>query len=308
LILAGKAHPNDDFGREMVRAMAQFCMHPELQHRIVFLQDYDMVLAQHLAEGVDVWLNTPRRPAEACGTSGMKILCNGGLNLSVRDGWWDEAWNPEVGWQIGNGAEDRAADRDPREADELLDLLETQIIPEFYDRDESGIPQRWLQRVQASMSLLTMRFSSDRMVREYVEQAYIPAAAAMARRSGNDAAIALELCEWHDHLEQNWKDLHFGEVHVVETNVCWQFNVAVYFGEMPPAAVRVELFAEPDGDGRPSVIPMRRGEPLSGSTNGFSYIAEVPASRPVRDYTPRIVPWHPDAFLPSEESWILWHE
>lgn len=308
LIVAGKAHPNDGFGRDRVHEMAHFTMQPDLKHRIVFLEDYDMVLAQHLAEGVDVWLNTPRRPAEACGTSGMKMLCNGGLNLSVRDGWWDEAWSPEVGWQIGDGREDDPTMRDPREAAELLDVLEQQVIPEFYDRDENGIPQHWLRRVQASMSFLTPHFSSDRMVKEYVERAYIPAAKAAFRRAFDGAKLAKELWIWHSQLEQNWKDLHFGEVRVAESDGQWLFTVSVYLGEMPPEAVRVELFAEPTSEFELTVIPMLSDHPLAGSINGFSFTATVPGNRPSEHYTPRIVPWHPEAYVPSEESFILWRQ
>jgi starch phosphorylase len=220
LIVTGKAHPHDECGKNMVQEFAQFVARSGLRNCVVFLEDYDMVLAQHLVAGIDVWLNTPRRPAEACGTSGMKILFNGGLNLSVLDGWWNEAWSPDVGWQIGDGHEDDPTLRDDREAAALYRLLEQQVVPEFYDRDREGIPRRWLQRLQASMSRLTMRFSSDRMLKEYVELAYIPAAAALQRRVADGAKIARELYEWHMQLVEHWRGLRFCEVSVAKSAGC----------------------------------------------------------------------------------------
>jgi starch phosphorylase len=272
----------------------------------VFLEDYDMVLGQHLVAGIDVWLNTPRRPAEACGTSGMKILFNGGLNLSVRDGWWDEAWSEEVGWQIGDAQVDDAVVRDDREADELYRRLEQQVLPEFYDRDAEGIPRRWIERLQASMSRLTMRFSSDRMVKEYVEQAYLPAADAVRRRIVDGAKLGRELYDWHLQLVEHWRGLRFGDVITERSGGCWKVTVNVCLGELPPDMIRVELFAEPVGGGEPVVIPMARVRAIPGEVNGFVFTADAPVNRPSEHYTPRIVPWHPDAFLPTEESRILW--
>ena len=309
LIVAGKAHPNDDNGKQMVRAMAQFAMHPELSRRVVFLEDYDMVLARHFAAGIDVWLNTPRRPAEACGTSGMKMVFNGGLNLSVRDGWWDEAWTPDVGWQIGDGLEDGPNERDQREGWQMLNMLQNDVAPEFYDRDEHGLPQRWLRRIQSSMIHLSARFSSDRMVKDYVEQAYLPAASALARRMANNGSLATELSNWHSHLNQNWHALHFGDLHITQSDNQWRFVLPVYFGELDPGSIRVELFAEATSDEKDSatVMPMTCGEKLTGSLNGFLFSADVPADRPAEHFTPRAIPWHTDAFVPSEESLILWH-
>ena len=146
---------------------------------MIFLSDYDMNLTEHLVQGVDVWLNTPRRPWEACGTSGMKVLVNGGINLSELDGWWAEAYTPEVGWALGDGREhgDDPA-WDAVEADALYELLEREVIPEFYARDEQGIPTAWVARMRESMARLTPRFSANRTVREYTEQHYLPAATA----------------------------------------------------------------------------------------------------------------------------------
>jgi glycogen phosphorylase len=308
LIVAGKAHPNDAHGKTLVREFARFAMRPELRSRVVFLEDYDMTLAQHLAAGIDVWLNTPRRPVEACGTSGMKMLFNGGLNVSIRDGWWDEAWTPDVGWQFGDGGEDDPTVRDPREAARLYEVLERDVVPEFYDRDADGVPRRWLQRVRASMSQLTPRFSSDRMLKEYVERAYLPAAEAFHRRVADDGRVAQDLYEWQTQLEEHWRGLHFGEVRATEADGHREFVAQVYLGELSPDSVRVELYADSLPGGAPIVIPMQRKHAIPGAVNGFVFTAQACADRPADHYTPRIVPWHPEVRVPSEEWRIFWRK
>ena len=155
LVLAGKAHPADDVGREMIREWIDLAQRPEFRQRVVFLEDYDIALAQELVQGVDVWINTPRRPWEACGTSGMKVLVNGGLNLSERDGWWEEAYAPELGWAIGNDGERPEGEGDAEDAEALYAILEQEVVPEFYARDAAGMPRRWLERVRRSMASLT---------------------------------------------------------------------------------------------------------------------------------------------------------
>ncbi|HUJ50750.1 MAG TPA: alpha-glucan family phosphorylase, partial [Bryobacteraceae bacterium] len=181
LVLAGKAHPADLPGQALIREWTSFARQPEFRPHVVFLSDYDMSLGQRLVEGVDVWINTPRRPWEASGTSGMKVLVNGGLNLSILDGWWAEAYTPEVGWAIGDGKEhgDDPA-WDAADAEALYKVLENEIIPEFYNRDEQGIPRGWVAKIRESMAVLTPEFSANRTVRQYTEDHYIPAAAAYA--------------------------------------------------------------------------------------------------------------------------------
>jgi len=307
-IVAGKSHPNDDHGKSMVREMAQFAMRDDLRDRVVFLEDYDMVLARHFAAGVDVWLNNPRRPAEACGTSGMKMLFNGGLNLSVPDGWWDEVTDPGVGWKIGNGEEDSPSQRDPREAARMFELLENEIVPEFYNRNREGVPVAWMERVRNSMCLLTPQYSSNRMVRDYVERAYIPAAQAVRRRTARDGEVAHDVGQWQHRIAESWSRIHFGNVRVTEANGNWQFEIPVYLAELPADDVRVELFADCSGDFAASVVHCERTVSLPGSVNGYTYQATVSADRRAGDFTPRIVPSHPDAFVPLEESHILWAE
>ncbi len=305
LIVAGKAHPKDEEGKRLVQAMAQFAQTPQCRERVVFLEDYEMGLAQELVAGMDVWLNTPRRPWEACGTSGMKVLVNGGLNLSERDGWWAEAYASEVGWAIGDGQDHEEAGWDQVEADQLYDILEREIVPEFFARDRKGIPARWVKRIRASMSRLTAEFSSNRMVREYVDRAYVPAAEGYRRRAADDAKLARELVDWKQKLADNWHGLRFGRQETARVGDVWQFEVEVYLGDLDPSWVSVELYA--DGEEASSRrVPMERKAALPGLVNAHLYRATAPASRPVEHYTPRIVPFHPDAAIPLEASQIFW--
>ncbi len=171
-IFAGKAHPRDYEGKKLIQEIASFLKRESSGGKVVFLQDYDIDVARNMVQGVDVWLNTPRRPLEASGTSGMKVLCNGGLNLSILDGWWDEAYTPSNGWAIGKGsAESSHALQDRQDAESLYDLLQNHVIPEFYERT-NGLSSRWIERIKRSMSTLTPRFSSSRMVIEYAQNFY----------------------------------------------------------------------------------------------------------------------------------------
>jgi starch phosphorylase len=306
LIVAGKAHPQDERGKAMVKQMAQFSRNAPLSMRVVFLEDYEISLAQELAAGIDVWINTPRRPKEACGTSGMKMLVNGGLNLSTLDGWWDEAYDDSVGWAIGNGVEGDGVAHDAMEASHLYEILEQQVVPEFYDRDADGIPRHWVRRVRASMSKLTSQFSSTRMMREYVEQKYLPAAKAYHRRAADGARVARELAQWSALLEEDWASIRFGQLDAFEHEGAWRFQLQVYFGDVSHDHVRVELFTDCTDGGSPLLVPMKRRGPMVGTVNCDLFEADVPADRPREHYTPRVVPHHPDAFVPIEANQILW--
>jgi starch phosphorylase len=306
LIIAGKAHPNDEEGRRFVQEMARFVSRPELSNKIVFLEDYDIALAQKLESGVDLWLNMPRRPMEACGTSGMKVLSNGGLNLSELDGWWDEAFSPDVGWALGDGKE-HGNEWDEVEAEQLYSILANKVVPEFYERDQEGIPKAWIARVRASMSQLTLRFSTYRMMREYVEKMYLPAAMAYRRRMADGARLASELYNWEKKLTENWDNLRFGNISTSRDHESWIFGVQVYLGEIDPEMIRVELYAEPLEGALPIRITMAKGEQIEGTENGFLYKCKVIGDRPSGDYTPRIVPYHQEASVPIEDAHILWH-
>jgi glycogen phosphorylase len=308
LILAGKAHPADLAGRAMIKQWTQFIKRPEVRQHVIFISDYDMLLTKHLVQGVDVWINTPRRPWEACGTSGMKVLVNGGINLSVRDGWWDEAYTPEVGWALDDGQEhgdDPAWDM--RDAEILYDLLENEVIPEFYARDEQGIPTAWVARMRESMAQLTPRFSTNRAVREYTEQHYLPAASAYRARAAENGAIGVELMNWSSSLAQHWNAMHFGEMKQETANEQHIFEVQVYLDDMDPEAVRIELFADGINNKPSERIIMQRMHELVGAINGYAYHAELPATRPASDYTARIIPHHDAASVPLEDQHILWH-
>src|ERR1039457_1645658 len=175
LILAGKAHPADAAGQALIQQWIRFIRQTKARPHAIFLSDYDMLLTEHLVQGVDVWLNTPRRPWEACGTRGMKVVGNGGINLSELDGWWAEAYVPDLGWALGDGQEHGTDPAwDAAEAEALYDSLEREVIPEFYSRNEKGIPTAWVARMRESMALLTPRFTADRAVHEYTEQHYLP--------------------------------------------------------------------------------------------------------------------------------------
>lgn len=307
LIVAGKAHPQDEDGKRLVQEMTRFAARPDVWKRVVFLEDYDIALAQSLVAGIDVWLNTPRRPFEACGTSGMKVLVNGGLNLSELDGWWAEAYAPAVGWRIGDGCEHSESGYEAVEAADLYECLERHIVPEYYDRNQAGIPHAWLNRIRASMSRLTPQFSSNRMVREYVERVYRPAADVVRRRLEDGGKLAIDLETWERRLREGWTGLQFGDLQVERAQDHWRFTVQVYVGTLDPDQLRVELYADPMRAGEPPLrITMGRGESLPGPLRGYLFQAECPAERPSHHFTPRILPFHTEATVPIEAPLILW--
>ncbi|HEY8369013.1 MAG TPA: alpha-glucan family phosphorylase [Thermodesulfobacteriota bacterium] len=308
LIVAGKAHPHDREGQALVQAWVRFIRErPEVRSRVAFVGDYDMVLARHLVQGVDVWITTPRRPYEASGTSGMKVLANGGLNLSTLDGWWAEAYAPDLGFALdGADGPDDGPSRDAAEAAALYDRLERDVVPCFYDRDVRGIPVAWLARVRESMARLTLRFSADRTVREYTERHYLPAAAAYRRRASDDAALGRRLTDWRRHLARDFRALRFGAVSVDTAGGHHAFRVELFTGSLDPDAIRVELYADPLDGGPPVRETLVRGARLPGPEPGYVYAARIPATRPAWHYTARAVPAHPDAAIPLEANQILW--
>ena len=274
---------------------------------MVFLSDYDMLVTEQLVQGVDVWLNTPRRPWEACGTSGMKVLVNGGINLSELDGWWAEAYTPEVGWALGDGQEhDDDPAWDAAEAEALYNLLEREVIPEFYTRDEQGIPGAWVARMRESMARLTPRFSSNRAVREYTEQYYFPAASAYLERADDKGKIAVQVVNWRHTLDQKWHALRFGEVTLETRGEQHVFEAQVYLDDLAPQAVRVELYADGVMGGATVREEMKRVGQLAGAQGGYVYSAAVSAARRSTDYTARVIPRCDGVAIPLEDSQILW--
>jgi starch phosphorylase len=307
LIIAGKAHPADQAGQALIQEWVQFIRRPETRPHVIFLSDYDMHLTERLVQGVDVWINTPRRPWEACGTSGMKVLVNGGINLSELDGWWAEAHTPEVGWALGDGQEhgDDPA-WDAAEAEALYGLLEREVIPEFYTRDEGGIPTAWVKRMRESMARLTPRFSADRTVREYTEQHYLPAATAYHLRIANKAAIGRQMVDWQHALDRKWGSLRFGDLRV-ETNADHHmFEVEILLNGLDPNTVRVELYADGINGGDAVRQEMKCARPLPDASRPCVYHATVPTTRPARDYTARVIPQRSGVAVPLESERILW--
>jgi glycogen phosphorylase len=306
IIVAGKAHPQDEEGKQLVQAWAEFVGRPAVRSRAVFLEDYDMSLAQELIQGVDVWINTPRRPWEACGTSGMKVLVNGGLNLSELDGWWAEAYRADAGWALDGGPNRSGSDSDAAEAQQLYELLEREVIPEFFARDGDGIPRSWVARVRASMASLTPQFSSNRMMRDYVERHYLPAASAFRRRSGDGARLARDVQSWVDQLERHWGAVRFGAVAVSHDGERRGYAVEAHLGSITPEMIRVEVYADPVDGEEPARYELARAEEIPGAANAYVYRGSIPPSS--GRFTPRIIPHHPEARIPLEAPYIVWPE
>jgi len=316
ILLAGKAHPHDTEGKELIRQIVRFARDPQVRRSVVFLEDYDISVARYLVQGADVWLNTPRRPNEASGTSGMKLLANGGLNLSILDGWWDEAYDREVGWAIGKGEEyDNNEYQDQVESEALYHILENDVVPLFYTRDAAGIPRGWLAKMKTSMKRLSPVFSTNRMVAEYAERFYLPAARRLIRLAG-DKRLVSSLLEWRKRVY-----LHGSEVKIIHVDVDGgrgEFVVGsklkaaarVHLGGLSPADVRVQAYygvLTADGQiGAGSHVDLA----LSRSDGaGHLYEGEVECAQSGScGFAVRVVPFHEDALLPYELPWIRWEE
>jgi glycogen phosphorylase len=300
IVVAGKAHPQDEQGKAFIQQWVRFARRSDVRAHVVFLADYDLRLAERLVQGVDLWLNTPRPPWEACGTSGMKVLVNGGLNLSALDGWWAEAYRPDLGWALPHDESNEQHD-----AQRLYELLEQEVAPAFYDRDPSGVPRAWIARMRASMAQLTPTYSANRALREYTARYYQPAAQAFQRRSADRGKVAKSLVAWERSVRTHWAAIRFGEVRVrTDAGRHW-FSAAAYFDDLDPGAVAVELYADDDGQHGPSRAAMRRDTPLVGA-HGYVYVADVPDTRPADQFTPRVVPAHPEANVPLEMPLVVW--
>ncbi|WP_026425181.1 alpha-glucan family phosphorylase [Actinokineospora inagensis] len=244
LVVAGKSHPADDGGKALIQQIVRFADDAGVRHRIVFLPDYDMSMARYLYWGCDVWLNNPMRPLEACGTSGMKAALNGGLNLSIRDGWWDEFYDGSNGWAIptADGVTDPVR-RDDLEAAALYELLGSQVAPLYYDRDPEGVPTRWMSMVRHTLSSLGPRIQATRMVREYVETSYAPAGAAGALAQADDFQVAKDLAGYRDRLSGAWHSIR-----VVSCELAVEDNHSPVIGEIVRVNAVVDLAGLPGSD------------------------------------------------------------
>ena len=309
LVLAGKAHPADQAGQALIHEWMNFIRHNEANPPVVFLADYDMLLAENLVQGVDVWINTPRRPWEASGTSGMKVLVNGGLNLSELDGWWAEAYSPEVGWALGDGGEhgDDPA-WDAAEAEALYERLEQSVIPEFYARNEKGIPAAWVARIRESTARLTPRFAANRTVCEYTEQHYLPSAAEYRARAADRGSRAKMLVDTKDALATKWASVRFGARRVESKAGRHFIRVEAFLASLGPDAVRVELYADGMLGGSAERLEMTRLERTGPAGDGFVYSATVSDARRATDYTARMVPRCDGLAAPMEAGEILWQK
>jgi len=248
LIIAGKSHPRDDKGKEIIRKIIHITHRSDIRSQVVFIEDYDMCVARYLVQGVDVWLNTPRRPLEASGTSGMKAAANGALNFSVLDGWWDEAYSPEVGWAIGSGeVYDDPDYQDAVESDAIYDILEEDLVPLFYNIGSGGIPREWIQKMKTSMSRLIPRFNTDRMVHEYFDKHYRPSLDRYINLKADNASRARALSMWKEKIRKNWQDV---KIKKIESDGSGPFNVGgfakvqavINLGSLSHEDVAVELY------------------------------------------------------------------
>lgn len=316
IIFAGKAHPRDKAGKELIQQIVTLARQEPFRNRLVFLEDYDMSVARYLVQGADVWLNTPRRPREASGTSGMKATANGVLNLSIPDGWWDEAYQPHVGWAIGKGETYDDLDyQDEVEAAALYALLERDVAPIFYEQGHDGLPRRWLAFMKANMSQLCAEFNAHRMVQAYTTRFYLPAAARYRQLAADNGLRASQLAAWKARIQENWPSVRVESVDAGQPNTLHvgeeiQTHARVSLGSLTVDDVAVELFlGRVNASGilvDASTTPML---PVKSNGNGV-FLFEVTAV-PCRlsgrhGYTVRVLPHHTDLktpFLPGLVAW-----
>jgi starch phosphorylase len=322
ILFAGKAHPRDDAGKALIQEVVKLAQQKEFRRRLVFLEDYDMAVARYLVQGSDIWLNTPLRPQEASGTSGMKALPNGGLNLSIPDGWWDEAWHAAtaekrfIGWAIGNGETYDDPDyQDQVESAALYALLEQDIVPVFYERSADGLPRRWIAQMKSSISTLCPSFNMQRMVKEYAADFYVMADKRYQQLTANHSERTRALAAWTAHMQAHWKEVRVESVDSLShadlpVGSHLQVRARLQLGALSPEQVAVELYAgRLDADGELTgayTIPMQVAGEGRGGVWTFE-AATVPCPRSgLHGYTVRITPFHPDepkAFLPGLITW-----
>jgi starch phosphorylase len=314
-VFAGKAHPRDHGGKELIAEILHIARRPELRRRIVFLEDYDINVARYLVQGIDVWLNNPRRPLEASGTSGMKVCCNGGINLSVLDGWWVEGYAQDNGWAIGAGEEyTDLAYQDEVESRAIYDLLEQEIVPLFYNRSSDGIPRGWLNVMKRSISTVCPFFNTNRMVQEYVEKCYWPAAERQSALTADHLKKAAELARWRARLGQGWPQVRVEAVEADGTDSLhvgaeMHVRARVALGGLSPDDVEVQLFhgvVDSLGDiPNPRTVRMSHNGTRDGSTWIFQGTIPCRASGQ-HGFAVRVLPRHPHLANLFEPGLITW--
>ena len=316
-IFAGKAHPADDLGKEMIRELVQFARDPAVRHRIAFIEDYDIAVARQLLQGSDVWLNNPRRPMEASGTSGEKAALNGALNCSVLDGWWDEMFDGKNGWQIASAESyGDLQRRDEVEANSLFEILERQVVPLYYDRGGDRFPRQWVARIKDSLSSLGPRVQASRMVRDYVRQMYEPLAKKAEALTAKDYARAKDLAAWKGRVQSAWGQVSLVSLDIDSTALVTDLGATrhataeVYLGELKPSDVSVELLHGQvvPGDELADWQAVRMELTGPASTTGStiwegSFVCDT-AGR--HGFTARVLPSHPDLTVPVEMGCVAW--
>jgi starch phosphorylase len=314
LIFAGKAHPHDIPGKELIKSIVHFAKQYDVTNRIVFVENYDMTVARYLTSGADVWLNTPRRPMEASGTSGMKAAMNGVINCSVLDGWWDEAYNPEVGWAIGHGEiyEDENL-QDDVESKALYDLLEQDIIPLFYQRGRDGLPREWIKMMKESMRQIGQSMSSHRMLMDYSNKFYLPAIKNYQRIIRADYSESKALAAYVARLAASWDRIKIGDIisdakPVMQRGDLVTVNVYIELGDLDPAEVKVELYFGPVSSQNNIENALHREMRSAGKKGaGYHYQVKVECTDTgMQGHTVRILPKHPALVHPYRSGFIKW--
>ena len=315
IIFAGKAHPQDMEGKSFIREIIHFARRENVQDKLVFVEDYDIEVARHLVQGVDLWLNNPRRPQEASGTSGMKAAVNGALNLSVLDGWWAEGYAEHLGWAIG-GTETHndIGYQDELEGVSLFNTLEQVVVPLFYERDAEGIPQRWVEMMKASLQTLCPRFNTSRMVREYAEKFYLPLGAHHGNLLENERASAKELAAWKERARAAWPEVEITRISMplngaVPLGAKMRVEAEVSLGQLSPEEVRLEICEGTPGEenqlGPGSVSPMAFGANLGGGA--YRFYGEIECSTTgAHALSVRALPHHPHLVHPLGMHLVTW--
>ncbi len=347
LIFSGKAHPHDIPGKDFIKDIVNTARLPEFRNRIVFIENYDMGVGRAMTQGVDVWLNNPRRPQEASGTSGMKVIYNGGLNASILDGWWDEGYDPSVGWAIGNGEEyppDQEILQDKIESEALYNLLEKDIVPLFYERSRDGLPREWIAKVKRSVSKLAPFFNTTRMVKQYAETYYLPAQTRYAHLTEPDMKKGTAFADWREHLNVAWPKVRILNVETSATQLKigtdQKVSASVDLGDLTPADVSVQVYyGNLDSGGNiidgealdMAVVPTNNAKsadvktdakasdpkadtkPADTSTNSNPSVYEFAANVAYKTtgqhgLSVRVLPHHPDLPTPFLRGIVRWAE
>jgi starch phosphorylase len=316
-IFAGKSHPRDEGGKALIQEVYKFSREAGLENRIVFVEDYDSYIARRLVQGVDLWLNHPLRPLEASGTSGMKCAPNGGINLSVLDGWWCEGYNNSNGWAIGKDIDSGSTEfQNEVDASSLYKLLENQIVPLYYAKPDGKLPLAWLQLMRESIRSVTPVFNTQRMVKQYTEQLYVPAAQAYENFSRDGCDAAVQLSQWKTQMRKDWPQVHLSDVQVankdrptIQVGESLQISARVHLGAVDPRHVRVEAYHGELDNGdlhNPAATVLTQSSQVDGGGT-YIYQGSVPATESgTYGFSVRVVPTHPCLMQAHELRLITW--